>query len=70
MARTRTRTKRTAMETATLTAAVPLKFVRLELPIESHRLLRLEAARQERSMAQMSRIIVEDYLSKQKGGMS
>ena len=43
------------------------KFVRLELPIETHRALRLEAARQELSMAQLARIAVEEYLQRRKG---
>ncbi len=43
------------------------KFVRLELPIESHRLLRLEAARQEMSMAELARTVVEEYLHRKKG---
>ena len=38
------------------------KYVRLELPIDTHRALRLEAARQELSMAHLARIAVEEYL--------
>ncbi len=43
------------------------KFVRLELPIETHRALRMEAARQEVSMAQLAKIAVEEFLEKRKG---
>jgi predicted HicB family RNase H-like nuclease len=44
-----------------------IKFVRLELPIETHRSLRMEAARQEVSMARLARIAVEEYLERRKG---
>jgi hypothetical protein len=40
------------------------KFVRLELPIEIHRRLRMAAARKELSMAQLARIAVEEYLER------
>jgi predicted HicB family RNase H-like nuclease len=43
------------------------KFVRLELPIEMHRALRMEAARQEVSMAQLAKIAVEEFLERRKG---
>ncbi len=49
------------------TTASESKFVRLELPIETHRALRLEAARQELSMAQLARVAVEEYLKQRKG---
>jgi predicted HicB family RNase H-like nuclease len=42
------------------------KFVRLELPIEIHRKLRLQAAKEEVSMAQLAKLAVEEYL-KRKG---
>jgi hypothetical protein len=45
-----------------------VQFVRLELPIETHRALRMEAARQELSMAQLARIVVEEYLQRRKAG--
>jgi Meiotically up-regulated gene 113 len=41
-------------------------IVRLELPIETHRALRIEAARQEVSMARLARIAVEQYLQQRK----
>jgi len=49
-------------------AAIETKFVRLELPIEVHRALRMEAARQERPMAHVARIAVEEYLVRRKAG--
>lgn len=39
------------------------KFVRLELPIELHRQLRLEAAKQERSMAWLAREIIKEHFA-------
>jgi hypothetical protein len=48
-------------------AGQELKLVRLELPIELHKRLRMEAARQERSRAWLARKLVEDGL-KRKGG--
>jgi hypothetical protein len=41
-----------------------LKPVRLELPIDTHRSLRFEAARRETSMASAAREIIEEYLAK------
>jgi plasmid stability protein len=39
-----------------------LRAVRLELPENAHKLLRLEAAKQDKSLSQMARDIVEGYL--------
>jgi hypothetical protein len=44
------------------------KFVRLELPIETHRKLRLQAAKEEVSMAQLAKTAVEEYLAKRPKG--
>jgi hypothetical protein len=44
-----------------------VKAVRLDLPIELHRELRLEAARREQSMAALVRGLVEEFLAKRKG---
>jgi predicted HicB family RNase H-like nuclease len=44
-----------------------LRAVRLELPPETHKQLRLEAARQDTSLAALARIAVEEYLAKRKG---
>jgi hypothetical protein len=43
------------------------KFVRLELPLELHRQLRMEAASQDKSMAELARNIVEEYLKARRG---
>ncbi len=58
--------KKTEKEKMPATAS-ETKFVRLELPIETHRALRMEAARQEVSMAQLAKIAVEEFLEKRKG---
>jgi hypothetical protein len=42
-----------------------LRPVRLELPNDSHKALRFEAARRELSMAAAARAIIEEYLAKQ-----
>jgi plasmid stability protein len=44
-----------------------LKAVRLELPIETHRQLRMQAAREEKSMAALCKEVVEEYLKRKKG---
>jgi len=43
-----------------------LKAVRVELTPDVHKRLRVEAARQDRSMASLVRVLVEDYLAKRK----
>jgi predicted HicB family RNase H-like nuclease len=45
-----------------------LRAVRLELPPETHKQLRLEAAKQDVSLAALARIAVEDYLKRRAGG--
>jgi plasmid stability protein len=45
-----------------------LKAVRLELPVETHRELRIEAAKEGVSMAMFARKLVEDGLAKLRGG--
>ncbi len=40
-----------------------LKAIRLELPLESHKQLRIEAARQDMSMAAYVRHLVEEHLT-------
>jgi plasmid stability protein len=47
-------------------AGTELKAVRVELSPAVHKQLRLEAARQDRSMAALVRVIIEAYLSKRK----
>ena len=43
---------------------VGFRAVRLELPLDVHKALRIEAARQEVSMGALARVAVEEYLSK------
>lgn len=43
-----------------------LKAVRVELTPALHKQLRIEAAKHDRSMASMVRVLIEDYLSKRK----
>jgi predicted HicB family RNase H-like nuclease len=45
---------------------VELKAVRLELSAETHRALRIEAAKQDTSMAALVRGLVEEHLAKRK----
>ena len=45
-----------------------LRAVRLELPEDVHKLLRLEAAKQDTSLAALARIAVEEYLTRRKPG--
>jgi hypothetical protein len=45
---------------------IELKAVRLELTPEIHKQLRIEAAKQDMSMASLVRGLVEDYLAKRK----
>jgi hypothetical protein len=45
-----------------------LRAVRLELPEDVHKLLRLEAAKQDTSLAALARIAVEEYLKRKGGG--
>lgn len=47
---------------------VELKAVRLELPLEVHRALRVEAAKQDQSMAALVRGLVEEFLAKKTRG--
>jgi hypothetical protein len=49
-------------------AGQELKTVRLDLPADLHKRLRLEAAHREMSMAQVARIAVEELLAKRKDG--
>jgi plasmid stability protein len=47
---------------------VILKTVRLELPIDIHRKLRMQAAKEEKSMAALAREMVEECLKRKNGG--
>jgi hypothetical protein len=50
-----------------ITVEDKLRAVRLELPEDLHKLLRLEAARQDTSLAALARAAVEDYLKRKAG---
>ena len=43
-----------------------LKAVRLELPVDVHRELRIEAAKRDTHMSALARIAVEEFLSRRK----
>jgi hypothetical protein len=45
-----------------------VKAVRLELPKDLHRELRIEAAKQDTHMSALARIAVEEYLKRKAGG--
>jgi hypothetical protein len=47
---------------------VELRSVRLDLDPPTHRALRIEAAKQEMSMAALVKMLVEDFLRKKTGG--
>lgn len=47
-------------------AGEELKAVRLELPLEVHRQLRMQAAKEEVSMAALCKRLVDEYLKTQK----
>jgi hypothetical protein len=51
-----------------VTAEEKLRAVRLELPEEVHTLLRLEAAKQDTSLAALARRLVEESLKRKAGG--
>ena len=46
---------------------VELRAVRVELPPDTHKDLRVEAAKHDMSMAAFVRQLIEEYLSKKKG---
>ena len=56
------------VEMSTTATEPKLRAVRLELPENVHTLLRLEAAKQDTSLAALARIAVEEYLSRRKAG--
>jgi predicted HicB family RNase H-like nuclease len=45
-----------------------LRAVRLEISEEEHAILRVEAAKQDKSLSELARIAVREYLAKRKGG--
>jgi hypothetical protein len=52
----------------TATAEEAVKAVRLELPINLHRELRIEAAKRDTHMSALARIAVEEFLARQRKG--
>jgi hypothetical protein len=48
--------------------AADLKAVRLELPAEIHRELRIEAAKRDTHMSALAGVAVEDYLKRAEAG--
>jgi predicted HicB family RNase H-like nuclease len=48
--------------------AEKLRAVRLEVPEDVHEQLRIEAARQDTSLAALARVAVEEYLKRKGGG--
>jgi hypothetical protein len=44
-----------------------VRAVRLELPIELHKQFRIEAAKEDTSMAAIARRLVEEWMAKRKG---
>lgn len=49
------------------TTEADLKAVRLELPPDLHRELRIEAAKRDTHMSALARVAVEEFLKKAKG---
>jgi hypothetical protein len=64
MAKKRGARSRTVSVAAT---AEELKAVRLELPPDLHRELRIEAAKRDTHMSALARVAVEEYLKRAKG---
>jgi plasmid stability protein len=50
------------------TTAEKLRAVRLELPEDIHKLLRLEAAKEDKSLGDLARQFVTEALTRKKGG--
>jgi hypothetical protein len=51
----------------TTTSSEQVRAVRLELPIELHKQFRIEAAKEDTSMAAIARRLVEEWMAKRKG---
>ncbi len=54
--------------TATTATTEEVRAVRLELPLSMHKLFRVEAAKEDNSMAAIARQLVEEWLAKRKTG--
>ena len=64
MAKKPTRGRPTIVNTTT----EELKAVRLELPVDIHRELRVEAAKNDTNMSALARVAVEEFLARRKAG--
>jgi hypothetical protein len=64
MARKQSTGSKTVPATAT---SEQVRAVRLELPIELHKQFRIEAAKEDTSMAAIARRLVEEWMAKRKG---
>jgi predicted HicB family RNase H-like nuclease len=60
--------KQTGGKTVMNATEEKLRAVRLELTEDVHKLLRLEAAKQDTSLAALARTAVEEYLKRKQGG--
>jgi predicted HicB family RNase H-like nuclease len=56
------------MEAKVTATEEKLRAVRLELPEDVHKMLRLEAAKQDSSLAALARTAVEEYLVRKAAG--
>jgi hypothetical protein len=65
MARKQAKGKKAVPETAT---TEQVRAVRLELPLELHKEFRVEAAKEDTSMAAIARRLVEEWMAKRKAG--
>ncbi len=52
----------------TVSTEQELKAVRLELPVDVHRELRIEAAKRNTHMSALARVAVEEFLARRKAG--
>ena len=53
---------------STVSTEQELKAVRLELPVDVHRELRIEAAKRDTHMSALARVAVEEFLARRKAG--
>jgi hypothetical protein len=60
--------KRSGGKAVMIATEEKLRAVRLELSEDVHKLLRLEAAKQDTSLAALARTAVEEYLKRKAGG--
>lgn len=60
--------RKTEKPVVSATATEELKAVRLELPPDLHRELRIEAAKRDTHMSALARVAVEEFLARRKTG--